>query len=94
MDVIGGAGISKQSWVVLVGKAELASLAAKAVGNDMNKEYILYCDTGKTATSWAFAMTEMLGYKNALSKSLSVNNRYGGIIRSLIFINAIILVGC
>ena len=64
MDVIGGAGISKQSWVVLVGKAELASLAAKAVGNDMNKEYILYCDTGKTATSWAFVMTEMLGYKD------------------------------
>jgi len=45
-------------------KAELASLAAKAVGNDLNKEYILYCDTGKTATSWAFVMTEMLGYKD------------------------------
>jgi thiosulfate/3-mercaptopyruvate sulfurtransferase len=45
-------------------KAELASLAAKAVGNDMDKEYILYCDTGKTATSWAFVMTEMLGYKD------------------------------
>lgn len=45
-------------------KVELASLAAKAVGNDMNKEYILYCDTGKTATSWAFVMTEMLGYKD------------------------------
>jgi thiosulfate/3-mercaptopyruvate sulfurtransferase len=44
-------------------KAELAALAAKAVGNDMDKEYILYCDTGKTATSWAFVMTEMLGYK-------------------------------
>ena len=45
-------------------KAELASLATKAVGNDMNKEYILYCDTGKTATAWAFVMTEILGYKD------------------------------
>ncbi|MDQ5986901.1 MAG: thiosulfate/3-mercaptopyruvate sulfurtransferase [Syntrophus sp. SKADARSKE-3] len=45
-------------------KAELASLAAKAVGDDKNKEYILYCDTGKTATSWAFVMTEVLGYQN------------------------------
>lgn len=45
-------------------KAELASLAAKAVGTDLNKELVLYCDTGKTATSWAFVLTEMLGYKN------------------------------
>jgi thiosulfate/3-mercaptopyruvate sulfurtransferase len=45
-------------------KAELASLAAKAVGTDLNKELVLYCDTGKTATSWAFVLTEMLGYKD------------------------------
>lgn len=45
-------------------KAELASLATKAVGGDMKKEVVLYCDTGKTATSWAFVMTEMLGYKD------------------------------
>ena len=45
-------------------KAELASLATKAVGNDMSKEFILYCDTGKTCTSWAFVMTEILGYKD------------------------------
>jgi len=45
-------------------KAELASLATKALGNDLKKEYILYCDTGKTCTSWAFVMTEMLGYKD------------------------------
>jgi thiosulfate/3-mercaptopyruvate sulfurtransferase len=42
----------------------LASLATKAVGNDMSKEFILYCDTGKTCTSWAFVMTEILGYKD------------------------------
>lgn len=45
-------------------KAALAALAEKAVGSDLNKELILYCDTGKTATSWAFIMTEMLGYKD------------------------------
>lgn len=45
-------------------KAELAPLAEKAVGNDLAKELILYCDTGKTCTSWAFVLTEMLGYKD------------------------------
>lgn len=45
-------------------KSALAALAAKATGGDMNKEYILYCDTGKTCTSWAFVMTELLGYKD------------------------------
>jgi thiosulfate/3-mercaptopyruvate sulfurtransferase len=45
-------------------KAELAALAEKAAGKDLNKELIIYCDTGKTATSWAFIMTEMLGYKD------------------------------
>lgn len=45
-------------------KATLAALAEKAAGKDLNKEFILYCDTGKTSTSWAFIMTEMLGYKD------------------------------
>ena len=45
-------------------KATLAALAEKAAGKDLSKETILYCDTGKTATSWAFIMTEMLGYKD------------------------------
>lgn len=45
-------------------KSELAALAAKAVGSDTGKEIILYCDTGKTCTAWAFILTEMLGYKD------------------------------
>jgi thiosulfate/3-mercaptopyruvate sulfurtransferase len=45
-------------------KAELAALAEKAAGKDLSKEIIVYCDTGKVATSWAFIMTEMLGYKD------------------------------
>jgi thiosulfate/3-mercaptopyruvate sulfurtransferase len=45
-------------------KAELATLAEKAAGTDLNKEIIVYCDTGKTATAWAFIITDMLGYKD------------------------------
>jgi len=45
-------------------KDTLAGLAQKATGGDKDKEYIMYCDTGKTCTSWAFIMTELLGYKD------------------------------
>ncbi len=45
-------------------KAALAALAQKAAGNDLAKEIIVYCDTGKTCTSWALIMTDMLGYKD------------------------------
>jgi thiosulfate/3-mercaptopyruvate sulfurtransferase len=45
-------------------KEELADLAANAVGKDASREIIVYCDTGKVATAWAFIMTEVLGYKN------------------------------
>ncbi len=45
-------------------KDELAALAAGAVGKDTSKEIIVYCDTGKVCTAWAFIMTELLGYKN------------------------------
>ena len=46
------------------GHVEIASLATQAVGNEAGKELILYCDTGKTCTSWAFVLTELLGYKD------------------------------
>ena len=45
-------------------REELAALAEKAVGNDPGKEIIVYCDTGKTCTGWAFILTEMLGYRD------------------------------
>ncbi len=45
-------------------KEELAGLAAAAVGKDTSREIIIYCDTGKVCTTWAFIMTELLGYKN------------------------------
>jgi len=45
-------------------KAALEALAQKAAGNDLSKEIIVYCDTGKTCTGWALIMTDMLGYQN------------------------------
>ena len=45
-------------------KAALAALAQGVAGTDLTKEMILYCDTGKTCTSWALIMTDMLGYKD------------------------------
>jgi thiosulfate/3-mercaptopyruvate sulfurtransferase len=45
-------------------KAALAALAEKAAGNDLAREIIVYCDTGKTCTAWALIMTDMLGYKD------------------------------
>jgi len=45
-------------------KDELAALATKAVGTDLSKEIILYCDTGKFCTAWWFMLGELLGYKN------------------------------
>lgn len=45
-------------------KAELMNIASGVVGNDMAKEIITYCDTGKVCTGWSFLMTELMGYKN------------------------------
>ena len=45
-------------------KAELMKIVSDVVGNDMAKEIITYCDTGKVCTGWSFLMTELMGYKN------------------------------
>jgi thiosulfate/3-mercaptopyruvate sulfurtransferase len=45
-------------------KAELAPLAAGVVGKDKAKEIIVYCDTGRVASAWAFLLSDVLGYKN------------------------------
>jgi thiosulfate/3-mercaptopyruvate sulfurtransferase len=45
-------------------EADLSALATAAVGTDKTKEIIAYCDTGKTCTSWAFVLTDLLGYKD------------------------------
>lgn len=48
----------------LKGKKELANMAAKAVGGDLNKNIIVYCDTGRLASVWAYLLRDVLGYKN------------------------------
>jgi thiosulfate/3-mercaptopyruvate sulfurtransferase len=45
-------------------KKALADLAAKVVGNDPGKDIIVYCDTGKLASAWAYLLMDVLGYKN------------------------------
>ena len=45
-------------------KKELADMAAKAVGSDPNKNIIVYCDTGRLASVWAYLLKNVLGYKN------------------------------
>jgi len=46
-------------------KKELADMAAKVAGTDPGKKVIVYCDTGKLASVWAFLLTDVLGYRNA-----------------------------
>ncbi|HOC45028.1 MAG: sulfurtransferase [Syntrophorhabdaceae bacterium] len=45
-------------------KKELADMAAKIVGDDLNKNTIVYCDTGRLASVWAYLLKDVLGYKN------------------------------
>ena len=45
-------------------KGELEAIAARAVGADRSKEIITYCDAGKCCPTWAFILTQVLGYKN------------------------------
>ena len=45
-------------------KAEIEAIAKPIVGTDLNKEIILYCDTGKVCTTWWLALNDLLGYKN------------------------------
>lgn len=45
-------------------KDELVAIATPVVGADKAKEIILYCDTGKFCTAWAFLLSEVLGYSD------------------------------
>ena len=46
------------------GKAEIEAIAKPIAGADLNREIIVYCDTGKVCTNWWLALTDLLGYKN------------------------------
>jgi len=45
-------------------KAEIEAIAKPIVGADLDKEIIVYCDTGKVCTTWWLALHDLLGYKN------------------------------
>ncbi len=44
--------------------ATLKNMASGVVGSDLDKEIIVYCDTGKVASAWWFILSDVLGYKN------------------------------
>jgi thiosulfate/3-mercaptopyruvate sulfurtransferase len=45
-------------------KDTLKNMAAGVVGNDLSKEIIVYCDSGRVASAWWFILSEVLGYNN------------------------------
>jgi thiosulfate/3-mercaptopyruvate sulfurtransferase len=49
---------------LLKDKSELADMAKKVIGDDRDKEIILYCGAGPFSSVWSYIMTEELGYTN------------------------------
>lgn len=47
--------------------ASLKNMATGVVGNDLSREIIVYCDSGRVASAWWFILSELLGYKNVKS---------------------------
>ena len=45
-------------------REELASIAKRAVGSDLSRDIVTYCDAGKCCPTWAFILRDVLGYKN------------------------------
>ena len=45
-------------------KAAIEAIAKPVVGADLDKEIIVYCDTGKVCTTWWLALHDLLGYRN------------------------------
>jgi thiosulfate/3-mercaptopyruvate sulfurtransferase len=43
---------------------QLKNMASGVVGNDLSREIIVYCDTGRVASMWWFILHEVLGYTN------------------------------
>jgi len=44
--------------------SDLKNMASGVVGSDLNREIIVYCDTGRVASMWWFILHEALGYTN------------------------------
>jgi thiosulfate/3-mercaptopyruvate sulfurtransferase len=43
---------------------EIENMAVGVVGNDKTREMILYCDSGRLSAGLAYALVDVLGYKN------------------------------
>jgi len=43
---------------------ELQKYVTGVIGNDKNREIIVYCDSGRLASTWWFMLTQVFGYKN------------------------------
>jgi thiosulfate/3-mercaptopyruvate sulfurtransferase len=66
---IKGAVSLPSSWVfskegVFRPTDELQKYVTGVIGNDKNLEIIVYCDTGRLASTWWFMLTQVFGYKN------------------------------
>jgi len=46
------------------GKEDLQALASRHVGENRNREIIVVCSNGQFASSWWFALSEILGYRD------------------------------
>lgn len=44
--------------------ATLKNIASGVVGSDIDKEIIVYCDTGRVASAWWFILSDVMGFKN------------------------------
>ena len=42
----------------------LKNMATGVIGEDLNREIIVYCDSGRVASTWWFILHEALGYKD------------------------------
>jgi len=45
-------------------KDQLKNMASGVVGGDLSRGIIVYCDTGRVASTWWFILHEVLGYTN------------------------------
>lgn len=45
---------------------ELQKYVAGVIGNDKNREIIVYCDSGRLASVWWFMLSQVFGYKNVV----------------------------
>jgi len=43
---------------------QLAAIAEAAIGKDLSRQVVTYCDVGQSCATWAFLLRELLGYRN------------------------------